>query len=134
MRFDAVVVAAAGGVFGVAYLLGAAIGLLSDGGNGVLLLGGSVPLTASVGVLLATAAGLLATGHRYGRYIGVVTYAAVAVFGRPSLASPEPFPAAQAGLALLFACYLTVRDPIPNADRSHVDESTSATRLGSTIR
>lgn len=132
--FDAMVIAAVGGVLGVAYLLGAMIGLLSNGGDGVLLLANSVPVTTGAGVLLALTAGFLATGHRYSRYVGILVFGAVVAFVRPSFASPEPLSVAQAGLALVVTLYLVLRNPVPASDRSNVDESTSATRIGSTIR
>lgn len=134
VSFEAAVVAAVGVTLGIAHLVGAMLAMLSDGGTSVLLLGESIPGTTVVGTLLLLVAGFLGTGHRYGRYLGVVAFGGAAVLGRPSLAAPEAFPVAQSGLALAVALYLTVRDPVPVAERSNVDESTSASKVGSTIR
>lgn len=132
--FDAGVIAALAIVLGVAYVIGGALALLSDGRSNVLLLLGSVPVTMTIGVLLALSAGLLATGERYGRYLGVMAFGAVVLFGRPSLSGPEALDVIQASASLLAALYMTLRDPIPKPERSHVDESESATKVGSTIR
>lgn len=132
--FEAVVLAAVGLVFGVAYFLGAMLALVANGTNGVLLLADSVPVTAAVGLLLSLYAGLVGSGYRTGRYVGIVAFLAVAVLGRPSLAPPEPFPVVQTGFALLVALFMIARNPVPERDRSNVDESTSATKVGSTIR
>lgn len=134
MSFDAGVVTAVGVVLGVAYLLGAMFALLSGGGNSVLLLANSVPVTTTTGVFLLLMAGLLGTGHRNGRYVGILAFGAVVAFGRPTMAAPEPFAVLQAGLGVAFAVYLLLRNPVPARDRSNVDESTSATKVGSTIR
>lgn len=132
--FDAVIIAGIGGMFGVTYLFGAMLALLSNSGEGMLLLAGSVTVTATVGLLLTLTAGLLGTGHGYGRYVGILSFGAVVLFGRPSLSSPEAFPVAQAGIALLVTVFLVFRNPVPTTDRSNIDESTSASRVGSTIR
>lgn len=134
LQFDALVIASVGGVLGVAYLLGAMLSLLSSGGTNVLLLAGSVPFTAAVGVLLSLSAGLLSTGHRFGRYLGILTFGAIGAVTFPSLSSPGPFVAGQAGLSFLLALYMVVRNPVPKTEKSKIDESTSATRVGSTIR
>lgn len=134
VSFEAAAVAAVGAVLGIAHLLGAMLALLGEGGNGVLLLAGSVAVTTAVAVVLMLTAGFLGTGHRSGRYVGLVAFVAVAVAGRPSLSAPEALPAAHAGLALLVALYLLLRNPVPAPERSNVDESTSATKVGSTIR
>jgi hypothetical protein len=134
VSFEAVVIAAVGVVFGVAYLIGAMLALLANGGDGVLLLADSTPVTTTLGVLLLLMAGFLGTGSRYGRFVGALALGAVAVLGRPTLPTPELFPVAQAGLALVVSLYLAFRNPIPAPERSNVDESTSATKVGSTIR
>lgn len=134
VSFEAVAIAAVGVVLGVAHLLGAMLALLGEGANGVLLLAGSVPVTTTVSVLLLLMAGFFGTGSRYGRFVGIVAFGAVAVLGRPSLSAPEPFPVAQSGLALVIVLYLVFRNPVPAPERSNVDESTSATKVGSTIR
>jgi len=93
-----------------------------------------VAVTTTTAIALMLVAGFLGTGSRQGRYVGVLAFGAVAVFGRPSLVSPEPFPVAHAGLAVLIVLYLALRNPISEPERSNVDESTSASKLGSTIR
>lgn len=132
--FEAVVIAALGVILGVAYLLGGMLALLSDGGNDVLLLADSISATVTIGILLMLTAGFLGTKHSHSRYLGVIAFGAVAVFGRPAVATPEAFPVVQAGLAFLVALYMAFRNPVPATERSNVDESTSATKVGSTIR
>lgn len=119
---------------GVACLLRAMLALLSGRSNGLSLLANSVPVTATIGIPLMLTSGFLGTGHRRGRYVGMLAFGAVAIFGRPTLATPEPFPFARAGLALVVALSLVLKNPVPAPERSNVDESTSATKVGSTIR
>lgn len=132
--FDAIIIAGIGGTFGVTYLFGTMLALFSNSGQGVLLLADSVAVTTTIGILLTLTAGLLGTGYGYGRHVGMLSFGAVVIFGRPSLAAPEAFPVVQAGIALLITVFLVFRNPVPTTDRSNVDESTSASRVGSTIR
>lgn len=132
--FEAVVIAAVGVLMGIAYLLGAMLWMMADGGNSVLVLANSVPVSTVIGILLLLTAGFLGSGHRQGRYVGMIAYGAVAIFGRPTLGSPEPFLVVQAGFSLLIVLYLVFRNPVPRSERSSVDESDSASKVGSTIR
>jgi len=134
VSFEAAVIAAVGVVLGVAHLLGAMLALLSQGVNGTLLLADSVAVTTTVAIGLLLTAGFLGTGHRQGRYVGILAFGAVAVLGRPSLVAPEAFPVAHAALALVVTLSLALRNPVPASERSNVDESTSAAKIGSTLR
>lgn len=131
--FDAGVIAAVASILGVAYLFGAMLTYLDPSLEFMLLL--NVPVTATVGVLLALAAGLLATGHHIGRIIGTTGFGAVVIFGGLSLAeSMEPLLATSAGISLILAVYMLLRNPVKSSGRSTIDESTSASRVGSTLR
>lgn len=132
--FDAGMIAAVGSILGVAYLFGAMLSGISNGESEFMLLAGSVPVTAIVGVMLSLMAGLLATGHRLGRLIGTTAFGAILVFGFPNLASPDPIQVSVSVVALLLTLYMIFRNPVPKPERSNVDESTSASRVGSTLR
>lgn len=134
VSFEGVVIAAVGVVMGITYLLGAMLGMMANGGENVLLLADSLPVTVVIGVLLLLTAGFLGTGHRQGRYVGMMAFIAVAIFGRPTLAAPEAIPLAQTGFVLLVALYLVLKNPVSEPERSNVDESNSASKVGSTIR
>lgn len=132
--FDAGAIAAVGSILGVAYLFGAMLAVLSNGEAQFMLLSGSVPVTGTVGVMLSLMSGLLATGHRFGRIIGTTAFGAVLVFGFPNPASPDPIETAVAVVALVLTGYMILRNPVPKPQKSKIDESTSASRVGSTLR
>lgn len=133
--FTAGVIAAVASILGVAYLFGAMLSLISNGSEQFMLLAGGIPVTTTVGIILALAAGLLATGHGSGRIIGTTGFGAVVIFGRPeSLTSPDPLAATAVTISVLLGLYMLFRNPVKKPERSEVDESTSASRVGSTLR
>ncbi|WP_225334544.1 hypothetical protein [Halomicrobium urmianum] len=132
--FDAVVMSALAGVLGGVYLVGSSVAIMANSAEGALLLGGSVGVTTVVGVLLLTTAGALLAGQRWARYLGVLAFVSVVAFGHPTPEAIEAVPVFQTVVAVLSVLYLTFRDPVGKGDRSNVDDSTSAAKVGSTIR
>lgn len=132
--FDAVVLAGLAAVLGIGLVVGAMLALLSGGKTMSLVLANSIPVGTIVGVLLLLTAGAFGTEQRWARYLGLVAFLAVVIFGFPSLSEPSVFPIAQAVVSALATVYLLFRNPVSRPDRSAVDESRSATKVGSTIR
>jgi hypothetical protein len=133
-RFGGLVVAAFAVIAGTAYFMQATLAWLDSGASATYLLGGSPVVSMSIGVLLLLTAGFLIVGSAFGRYLGVLSFGAIAVFGRPSLVNPEPAILIQAGLAFAIAFALVFINPVKNEAAHKVDESGSATKMGSTIR
>ncbi|WP_226010155.1 hypothetical protein [Halomicrobium salinisoli] len=132
--FDAVVMAALAGVLGGTYVVGASVAMMADSTESALLLGGSVGVTTVVGVLLLTTAGTLLAGQRWARYLAVLAFVPVVAFGYPRPGAVEAIPVFQTVVAVLSVLYLTFRNPVRGGDRSNVDDSESAAKVGSTIR
>jgi hypothetical protein len=134
VRFGGIVVAAFGIIAGTAYFMQATLAWLGTETTQYLLLGGSPVVSMSIGVMLLLTAGFLIMGSGAGRALGIIAFGAVAVFGRPSMASPEPLLIAQAGLAVTVAFGLVFISPLKQKPTHKVDESGSATKMGSTLR
>ncbi len=132
--FEAVVMAALTGVLGGAYVVGASVAIMADSADSALLLGGSIGVTTVVGVLLLTTAGVLLAGQRWARYLAVLTFVPVVAFGYPRPGAVEAIPVFQTAVAVLSVLYLTFRNPVGGGDRSNVDDSDSAAKVGSTLR
>lgn len=133
--FNAGVIAAIGSILGVALLFSSMLAFLSESQSEFMLLSGSAWVTATVGVMLALTGGLLATGYRQGRFIGTLSFGAVVVFGINDLLSTmDPVLAVAVGIAGLLTLYMMFRNPVPRPERSPIDESESASRVGSTLR
>ncbi|MFB6073852.1 MAG: hypothetical protein ABEJ89_02430 [Haloarculaceae archaeon] len=142
-RFDALLLAAVASISGAKYLVGAMLELLSETGSTGMTLIGSVPVTVVVGMALVLSAGALAVGQRWARTIAFVSFVAVVAFGAVTLfdgslsaaaALADPVLAGEIGISAASAVYLLFYNPVPTGERSEVDESTSATRIGSTLR
>ena len=132
-EFDSVLIAALAGVIGGAYLVGAMVALMANSTESALLLGESIGVATAVGVLLLLTAGALAASQRWARFLGVLSFGPVIVFGHPTGAL-EPIPVFQTVVAAVSAVYLTLRNPVKRRDRSNVDDSDSASKVGSTMR
>jgi len=132
--FDALVLAGVAVMLGTVFVVGAMIGLLSDGETMTLVLANSVAGSTIVGVLLLLTAGALGTGQRWARYLGLLSFLVVVPLGFPSLSDPAVFAVIQTVTAALSTLYLLWRNPVTTSERSAVDESTSASKVGSTIR
>lgn len=132
--FGAVVAAGVAMLIGTKLVVGAMIAMLSVNGGTVQLLLDSVPATAVLGTVLLITTGALAARLWWSRGLAIVALAAVAVVGRPAMGDPDPIAIAQTAMAVVTILYLVVANPIAKQDRSDIDESTSASRWGSTIR
>lgn len=132
--FDALVLAGVAAVLGTVFLVGAMIGLLSGGDSTTLVLGDAVAASTVVGVLLLLTAGALGTDQRWARYLGILSFLVVVPLGFPSTTDPAVLPVVHTTVAGLATLYLLWRNPVTTGERSAVDESTSATKVGSTIR
>lgn len=132
--FGAIVVAGVTMLIGTKLLVGSMIDMLSVSGGSVELLLESIPVTATVGIMLLLCTGAFVARLWWSRSLGIVVLAVVAVLGRPAMGDPDPIALGQTAIAALTVLYLLVSNPVPKKGRSDIDESTSATRLGSTIR
>jgi len=132
--FDALVLAGVAAVLGTVFLVGAMIGLLSGGDSITLVLADSVVASTVVGVLLLLTGGALGTDQRWARYLGIISFLIVVPLGFPSVSDPAVMPVVHTTVAVLATLYLLWRNPVATGERSSVDESTSATKVGSTIR
>lgn len=132
--FDAVLLAGIAAVMGTGLVVGAMLALLSGGETMTLVLANSIPVGTIVGVVLLLTAGAFGTEQRWARYLGILAFLAVVIFGFPSLSAPTVLPVIQTVLSALSTLYLLFRNPVSKPDRSGVDESTSASKVGSTIR
>lgn len=132
--FGAIVAAGVTMLIGTKLLVGAMIELLSvSGGNAQLLLG-SVAATAIVAIVLLLATGSLVSRLWWSRSLAIVALAITAILGRPAMGDPDPVALGQTALAIVTVLSLLVSNPVRKEERSEIDESTSASKLGSTIR
>jgi hypothetical protein len=110
------------------------IGMMPNGQSGALLLMGSIPVTAAVGVLLLLTAGGFVAGQRLTRYLGLVAFGALVPFGFPALLAGDPVQAFATAVGAGTLLYLAMTNPVLNHERSGPDDSKSGTRVGSTLR
>ena len=133
--FDAVILSGIGSVLGAGFVLSAMLALLSSSDSTTaMVLAGSVPVGTVVSVLLLLTAGALWTEQRWARYVGILSFGAVVLFGVPLFTPLGPLSLFYTVVSAIAAVYLLFRNPVSRSDRSQVDESTSATKVGSTIR
>jgi len=132
--FGAIVAAGVAMLIGTKLLVGSMIQLLSIDGNNVALLLDSVPATTVLGTVLLVTTGALVARLWWSRWLAIATLTVVVILGRPAMSDPEPIAVAQTALAVAVVLYFVVANPVATQDRSDIDESASASRLGSTIR
>lgn len=133
--FDATILAGYGLVLGAGFILSAMLTLLSgDGSTTAMVLAESVPVGTVVGVLLLLTAGALGSEQRWARYVGILSFGGVVVFGIPPFTPLSVASAIYVALSAISVVYLLFRNPVSRSERSQVDESESATKVGSTIR
>jgi hypothetical protein len=133
--FDAVLLAGVSSVLGSGFILSAMIALLSGSGSTTaMVLAGSIPVGTVVGVLLLLTAGALGTEQRWARHLGILSFGGVVVFGNPVFTPLSALSVFYSVVSAFATLYLLFRNPIAKTDRSQVDESESATKVGSTIR
>lgn len=139
--FEAYLVASTCALAGTKHLIVGMTTMLS--GAAGLAPSSSVPATIAVGLALVSTGGLVAAGSRSGRVVGIVAQAGVLAVSLPTLfgdgialagLAAAPITAAEAGVAVLLFVYLLFRNPLRRPERSEVDSSTSASRIGSTLR
>lgn len=133
-QFDAILFSGVAGVLGTVFIVVAMLGMLSNGETNELMLGGSIPASTITGILLLLTAGALGTNQRWARFLGILSFGAVVLFGGPSVTPATYLATVQVAVAGVATVYLIVRNPVSTPERSTIDESTSATRVGSTIR
>lgn len=132
--FGAIVAAGVTMLIGTKLLVSAMIELLSVNGSNAQLLLESTPATAIMGIFLLLATGSLVSRLWWSRSLAIVALAITAVLGRPAMGDPDPVALAQTALAIVTVLSLLVTNPVRRAERSEIDESTSASKVGSTIR
>lgn len=132
--FGAIVVASVALIMASKYLVTAMIVQMSATPLDIPLLFGSTIVTAVAGVALVVVAGGFVSAFTFARPFAILTFAAVAILGQPWVTPVEPMVIGETMVAALVVLYLLLYDPIHRPSRTEVDESTSATRVGSTIR
>lgn len=132
--FGALVVASVALIMASKYLVTAMVVQLSPGPLDIPLLLDSTIVTAVVGVALVGVAGAFVAAVTFARAVAILTFAAVAILGKVWVGPVEPIVIGETAIAALGVLYLLVHDPIRREERTEVDESTSATRIGSTLR
>lgn len=130
--FLATAVAAGAILLGLGWQIVGWTQLLCPGTAWLPLLGNSSVATIGVGMLLSVTAILMTYG--YGRAMGVVSFAALGVTSLPGVIAVDSLFVGQAAVAFVLALYL-FRNPIRTQEHSSpVDETKSATRIGTTLR
>ena len=132
--FGAIVVASVAIIMASKYLVTAMIVQMSATELDVPLLLDSTIVTAVGGVALVLVAGGFVSAFTFARGFAILTFAAVAILGRPWVTPVEPMVVGETVIGAIAVLYLLLYDPIHRTSRAEVDESTSATRVGSTIR
>jgi hypothetical protein len=133
-KFGAWAVGSIAGVTGVKYLLGGALALIDDGVTSSVLVQDIVPLTLACGFLLCIGAGAFVDGATWARGYGIVILAAVGALSLPAIRMGDPVIIFESVAGTISILYLLVRDPIKRKEVTQVDDSDSATRIGSTLR
>lgn len=132
--FGAIVVASVALIMASKYLVTAMIVGMSARPLDVPLLLDSTVVTAVTGVALVVVAGAFVTTVAFARAFAILTFAIVGVLGQVWVTPVEPIVVGETAVAALAVLFLLLYDPIVREERAEVDESTSATRIGSTIR
>lgn len=133
-KFGALVIASLAGVVGVKYLVGGSLALIDDSLVSSIMVSDTIALSLGVGLGLCVLAGALFEGVRWARPAGIVTFLAVAGLSIPALLSMDPIIVAETVAMGVSVLYLLVRNPIEVEAATDVDDSDSATRVGSTLR
>lgn len=132
--FGSIVTASIAVIMGSKFLVTAMVVAMAPGDLGVPLVLDSTIATGVAGAALVMVAGGFVAAFAFTRGVAILTFAAVAVAGEPWVAPVEPIVVGETVVAAIVVVYLLLYDPIHRAGRTDVDESTSATRIGSTIR
>lgn len=132
--FGAIVVASVAMIMGSKYLVTAMVVAMSARPLDIPLLLDSTLVTTAAGVVLVMLTGAFVSGFGFARSFAIVTFAAVILASKPWVAPVEPLVIGECVVAACTVLYLLLYDPITRTERTEVDESTSATRIGSTIR
>lgn len=132
--FGAIVVASVALIMASKYLVTAMIVQMSASPLDIPVLLDSTIVTAVAGAALVLVAGGFVAAVTFARPFAIMTFGAVAVMGQPWITPVEPMVVGETVVAAIAVLYLLLYDPIHRPERTEVDESTSATRIGSTIR
>jgi len=132
--FGAIVIASVAIILASKYLVTAMIVQMASAPLAIPLLLDSPVVTAVVGIALAGVAGGMVGAFAFARLVAILTFTAVAVLGQPWITPVEPVVIGETVVAAITVLYLLLYNPIHHDERAEVDESTSASRIGSTIR
>ena len=133
-KFGALVIASLAGVVGIKYLVGGSLALIDDSMVSSLMVSDITALSLGVGVMLCLLAGAFFEGVRWARPAGIVTFVAVAGLSVPALRSMDLIIVTETVAMGISVLYLLARNPIEVEAATDVDDSDSATRVGSTLR
>ena len=133
-KFGGLVVASLAGVVGTKYLLGGALAMVDATDASSVLVMDYIPLTFAVGILLGLVTGAIASGFVLARAMAIVMFLGLLAVSIPAIQARDPVIIVESvglGLSIL---YLSVRKPIERVESTKVDEESSGTRTGSTLR
>lgn len=133
-KFGAWVIGSIAGVVGVKYLLGGAIALIDDGVTSAMLVADIIPLTLACGFLLCVVCGAFVDGATWARPLTILSFMLVGGLSIPAVQAQDPVIIAETIGMVLGTLYLFVRNPIEREEVTKVDDSDSASRIGSTLR
>jgi hypothetical protein len=133
-KFGAWVVASLAGIVGIKYVMGGALALIENSVVSSITVSDTIALSLGCGVLLCVVAGAFVECLNWARPVGLVTFLLVAGLSVPALLAMDPIIVAETVGMGLSVLYLLVRSPFETKATTKVDESDSATRVGSTLR
>ena len=133
-KFGALVVASLAGVVGTKYLVGGALALIDDSVISSVMVADNIGLSLGVGVALCVVAGGFVEATRWARAMGILAFLAVGVVSVPALRAGDLIIVAETAGMAVSVLYLLVRTPIERVEATNVDDSDSASRVGSTLR
>jgi len=132
--FGALVVASLAGVVGAKYLMGGALAVIDESVSRSMLVADSIGVTIGCGVVLGVVAGGFVEGAFWARASTIAVFLLIGGLSIPAMLAADPIITTETvGMGLSIG-YLLVRNPIERTEDAAVDETDSASRVGSTLR
>lgn len=133
-KFGALVVGSLAGVVGIKYLIGGMLALINDTMVSSVTVADSAVFSLTIGLWLCLLAGAFVNGATWARPVALLTFVAVGAVSFPALRTIDPVIVTETVGMATAGLYLLVRDPIERVESASVDDSESASRIGSTLR
>lgn len=133
-KFGALVVASLAGVVGSKYLIGGLVALIDDAVVSSATVADNVAFSLAVGLWLCLLAGAFVNAAPWARLVAIPTFVAIGIVSIPALRAVDPVIVTETVGMSVTGLYLLVRNPIERVEATTVDDSESASRVGSTLR